>query len=166
MLIISSLPVSCTVSISSLVPIWGSAIAISCDVTPWPHGATVQWMLNNSPFVPGAGIGSNTAERVVIEKATARLTGNWTCAVGYKGKEGRASATLTVRGKIQKRWEKPELSEEIRLCGSSFSTVDVLKLSSFIPFLWQESSIHPKTTPKCTLLWGLLSHSPASSPLV
>ncbi|XP_041797922.1 lymphocyte activation gene 3 protein-like [Chelmon rostratus] len=88
------------VSISSLVPIWGSAIAISCDVTPWPHGATVQWMLNNSPFVPGAGIGSNTAERVVIEKATARLTGNWTCAVGYKGKEGRASATLTVRGII------------------------------------------------------------------
>uniref|UniRef100_A0A8C2WI82 Ig-like domain-containing protein n=1 Tax=Cyclopterus lumpus TaxID=8103 RepID=A0A8C2WI82_CYCLU len=73
-----------------------------CKVTPWPHGATVRWTLNNSPFVPQAGIAANrgTTENVVREKATARLTGNWTCVVDYKGKEGRASAALAVKGVI------------------------------------------------------------------
>ncbi|XP_075965809.1 lymphocyte activation gene 3 protein [Anarhichas minor] len=90
------------VSVSSSVPIWGDRVSISCNVTPWPHGASVRWTLNNSPFVPQTGIASNrgTSKHVVGEKATARLTGNWTCVVDYKGKEWRASAALTVRGVI------------------------------------------------------------------
>lgn len=62
----------------------------------------MHWMLNNSPFVPQTENASNkdTAKSVVREKATARLTGNWTCVMDYKGKEGRASAALTVKGKI------------------------------------------------------------------
>ncbi|XP_068426588.1 lymphocyte activation gene 3 protein-like [Clinocottus analis] len=90
------------VSVSSLVPVWGSDVSISCKVTPWPPGASVRWTLNNSPFVPQTGIASNggTTKNAVSEKATARLTGNWTCVVDYKGKELRASAALTVKGVI------------------------------------------------------------------
>lgn len=88
------------VSMSSSVPIWGNDISISCKVTPWPYEASVRWTLNNSPFVPRNAIVSNRGKHVVREKATARLTGIWTCVVGYKGKEGRASAALTVKGII------------------------------------------------------------------
>ncbi|KAM9353491.1 lymphocyte activation gene 3 protein [Symphorus nematophorus] len=88
------------VSISPSVPIRGSAVSIRCNVTPWPYGATVQWMLNNSPY------GYQTTHRDTIpspltESATERLTGNWTCVVGYKGKEERATATLSMRGIIK-----------------------------------------------------------------
>ncbi|XP_038567065.1 lymphocyte activation gene 3 protein-like [Micropterus salmoides] len=85
------------VSVSPSFPIWGNDVSVRCDVTPWPHGATFKWMLNNSPLVPQTGITSNSLK----EKATARLTGNWTCVVGYQGKEEQASATLTVKGIIQ-----------------------------------------------------------------
>ncbi|KAM8734936.1 lymphocyte activation gene 3 protein [Acanthopagrus schlegelii] len=81
------------VSVSPVVPMSGSDVSISCKVTPESHRGTVRWMLNNRPF--------GTAKSVVNEKASARVTGNWTCVVGYKGKEGRASATLTVKGIIQ-----------------------------------------------------------------
>ncbi|KAE8288958.1 hypothetical protein D5F01_LYC12836 [Larimichthys crocea] len=87
------------VSVSQSVAIWGTEVSVSCKVTPWPYGAGVQWMLNSSPFVPLTGIPS--VEGVVKERATEKLTGNWTCMVGYKGKQGRASATLTVKGIIQ-----------------------------------------------------------------
>ncbi|XP_074509446.1 lymphocyte activation gene 3 protein [Sebastes fasciatus] len=88
------------VSVSSSVPVWGSDVSISCKVTPWPYGASVQWTLNNSPFVPQTRFASSrdTAKHVVREKATVRLTGKWTCVVGYQGNEGRASAALTVKG--------------------------------------------------------------------
>ncbi|XP_039973495.1 hemicentin-2-like isoform X2 [Xiphias gladius] len=91
------------VSFSLSVPILGKDVSVTCNVTPWPHGASVHWMLNNSPFVPQTGISSNrdTSKIVVRVKATARLTGNWTCVVGYKGSEGRASATLSVKGIIK-----------------------------------------------------------------
>ncbi|XP_068998594.1 lymphocyte activation gene 3 protein-like [Embiotoca jacksoni] len=89
------------VSISPSVPIWGSNVAVTCNVTPWRDGASVQWLLNNSPFVPQSGISSIRAGSVVKKKATAGVTGDWTCVVGYQGKEGRASATLSVRGIIQ-----------------------------------------------------------------
>ena len=100
MSIISSLRVSFTVSFSSVVPILGSDIAISCNVTPWANGASLQWMLNDIPFVPQTGITSNkgSAKSVIREKAAESLTGKWTCVVGYKSKEGRASAALTVKG--------------------------------------------------------------------
>lgn len=87
-------------TVSPSVPIWGADASVTCNVSPWPYGSSVQWMLNNSPFVPRTGIISNkdTASSVVKEKATARLTGNWTCVVKFKGKEGRASATVSVKG--------------------------------------------------------------------
>ncbi|XP_035528536.1 lymphocyte activation gene 3 protein-like [Morone saxatilis] len=86
------------VSISPSVPIWGKDVTISCNVNPWPNGATVQWTLNNSRFLTPTAIMNKGFMR---EKAAARLTGNWTCVVDYKGKEGRASATLTVMGIVQ-----------------------------------------------------------------
>ncbi|XP_047188169.1 lymphocyte activation gene 3 protein [Scophthalmus maximus] len=92
------------VSISPSVPISGKDVSVTCDVTPGPQGPTVQWMLNDSPFLPQTGIletNGETFDSIVREKATARLTGNWTCVVGYKGKEGRASAALSVKGIIQ-----------------------------------------------------------------
>ncbi|XP_034730133.1 contactin-2-like [Etheostoma cragini] len=90
------------VSVSSSVSVWGNDVSISCKVTPWPYEASVHWMLNNSPFVPKTENASNndTTKSIVREKATARLAGNWTCVVDYKGKEGRASAALTVKGII------------------------------------------------------------------
>ncbi|XP_070823195.1 lymphocyte activation gene 3 protein-like [Chaetodon trifascialis] len=90
------------VSISSLVPVWGNDVTISCNVTPCPHGAAIQWMLNNSPVMSQTGIilNGNAVESFVREKATARLTGNWTCVVGYKGNKWQASAALTVKGII------------------------------------------------------------------
>uniref|UniRef100_A0A3Q3KRU0 Ig-like domain-containing protein n=1 Tax=Monopterus albus TaxID=43700 RepID=A0A3Q3KRU0_MONAL len=90
------------VSVSQSFPIWGSDVSVTCDVTPWPYGASVQWMLNNNLFVSRSIISNrNTPKSTVREKATARLTGNWTCVVGFKGKEGRASAVLSVQGFIQ-----------------------------------------------------------------
>ncbi|XP_035018570.1 lymphocyte activation gene 3 protein [Hippoglossus stenolepis] len=93
-----------TVSISPLVPIWGRDISVTCQVTPgFDAAAAVQWMLNDSRFSRQTRVTSpgDTLKSIVTEKASARLTGNWTCVVGYKGKEGRASATLTVTGIIQ-----------------------------------------------------------------
>ncbi|KAL6109297.1 lag3 [Pungitius sinensis] len=82
------------VSVSSPAPIWGNDVSITCSVTPWPQGALVRWTLNDSPFEP------RTIQTAVREKATGRLTGTWTCVVAYKDQEGRASATLSVKGVI------------------------------------------------------------------
>ncbi|KAG7475742.1 lymphocyte activation protein 3 protein [Solea senegalensis] len=92
-----------TVSISPSEPILGRDVSVTCDVTPWPYGASVRWMLNGGPVssetaVASDGVSSNS---IVRKKLAARLSGNWTCVVSYKGKEGRASANLTVRGIIQ-----------------------------------------------------------------
>uniref|UniRef100_A0A3B4UBS9 Lymphocyte activating 3 n=1 Tax=Seriola dumerili TaxID=41447 RepID=A0A3B4UBS9_SERDU len=92
-----------TVSFSPPVLISRSYVSITCGVTPWLNEASVQWMLNNSPFIPQTGITLNrdTSKSVVSGKVTEGLTGNWTCVVSYKGKAGRASAALSVRGIIQ-----------------------------------------------------------------
>uniref|UniRef100_UPI0037E82B3C lymphocyte activation gene 3 protein-like n=1 Tax=Semicossyphus pulcher TaxID=241346 RepID=UPI0037E82B3C len=88
------------VSFSPSVSTLGDNVLITCTVTPWPIGATVRWTLNNSPYVPPTEMPSTaeTGAIVVKEVATLRLAGNWTCAVGDEGAEGRASATLTVNG--------------------------------------------------------------------
>ncbi|XP_041648748.1 lymphocyte activation gene 3 protein-like [Cheilinus undulatus] len=83
---------------SPLVPIWGKDVTITCDVTPYPDGATLRWTLNNSPFVPST---ETTPPKVVKEEATLRINGKWTCVVEYKGKEAQASATLAVKGIIK-----------------------------------------------------------------
>ncbi|KAM4581558.1 lymphocyte activation gene 3 protein [Odontesthes bonariensis] len=80
--------------------IWGNKVSVSCTLTPWPKEASVQWMLNDKMFVPSTGVITNGVGSVVIERATERMTGNWTCVLNHKN-ERRASATLTVRGIIQ-----------------------------------------------------------------
>ncbi|XP_056236256.1 lymphocyte activation gene 3 protein-like [Seriola aureovittata] len=92
-----------TVSFSPPVLISRSYVSITCGVTPWLNEASVQWMLNNSPFIPQTGITLNrdSSKSVVSGKVKEGLTGNWTCVVSYKGKEGRASAALSVKGIIQ-----------------------------------------------------------------
>lgn len=64
----------------------------------------MKWMLNNSTFEVTPN--RDTTKRVVRVKATLRLTGDWTCVVDYKGKEGRASATLNVKGTSKSNVEK------------------------------------------------------------
>ena len=107
MSVISSSPSSSTVSVFPAVPTSENIVSITCNVTPWPFGASVQWRLNNSPFVPQTGITSyrdtDTTKSVVTEKATARLTGTWTCVVYSNGKEGSASASLSVKGEILRK---------------------------------------------------------------
>ncbi|XP_071324675.1 lymphocyte activation gene 3 protein-like [Trachinotus anak] len=90
------------VSFSPEALVSGMDFSVTCNVTPWAHGASMQWMLNNSPFVPQTGIPVDRyASKSMRKKATEQLTGIWTCVVAYKGKEWRASATLSVRGIIQ-----------------------------------------------------------------
>lgn len=101
MLIVPSSLMSFIVSIFPPVPVLETNVLISCDVTPWPFGSRVNWMLNNSSFAQHTEISSNgyTTKSVVMGMVTANLAGNWTCVMEYKGKVGRASATMSVRGK-------------------------------------------------------------------
>lgn len=79
---------------------WESQFSISCNVTPQAQGVTVQWMLNNSPVSEAIEISQSAPTLSVVRGiASANLAGNWTCVVGYKGEVGRASATLTMKGK-------------------------------------------------------------------
>lgn len=68
---------------------------------PWPFGARVNWTLNNGSFVQHSEIFSNgyLKESCVMGTASANLAGNWSCVMDYQGKVGRASATMSVRGK-------------------------------------------------------------------
>lgn len=89
-----------TVSVSPSVPMWESQFSISCNVTPQAPGATVQWTLNNSPVSEAIEISQSAPTLSVVRGiASANQAGNWTCVVGYKGEVGRASATLTMKGK-------------------------------------------------------------------
>ncbi|KAM3614253.1 uncharacterized protein V6R79_011708 [Siganus canaliculatus] len=88
------------VSISPSPATLDSYVSITCNVVPWPQGATVAWTLNNKSHKPQNGINSEVTSRNLMEKATESLRGNWTCSVGYSNKEGRASATLDVKGII------------------------------------------------------------------
>lgn len=144
-----------TVSTSPVVPVGENEVSITCNVTPWPYGATVQWTLNNSPFVSKTGITSNDdrAESVVREKATARLIGNWTCVVGYKGQEGRASTTLNVKGIIQPSKDDVKVYAAV---GSAVTLPCVFSLG-LIP----SSSVWKKLRP-LSLFKDAPSHLPAS----
>lgn len=92
-----------TVSISPSVPLLDSQFSMSCKVTPEAQGATVQWTLNNNSSIEAIETSqSKTTESTVRGVASARLAGNWSCVVGYKGQVGRAYVTLTTKGKILK----------------------------------------------------------------
>lgn len=163
---ISSSPASFTVSISPSGPMWDNDVFISCNVTPMPYGASVWWMLNNSPFVKQSKItlNHNITKSVVREKVTVRLTGNWTCVVSYRGEVGKASVSLTPKGKnlnLIKQFSQSEC-RKFNILLSLWQ--QFLKFSSYT--LSQESSNHLTTILKCMLLWDLQPHSPVPSPLV
>lgn len=88
------------VFISPSVPLLDSQFSMSCNVTPQAQGATVRWTLNNSSSIEAGEISRN--DTTVREVASASLEGRWSCVVGYKGEVGRASATLTMKGKVLK----------------------------------------------------------------
>lgn len=91
-----------TVSISPAAPLLQQTVSVKCDVTPWPNGAYVHWILNDREFGPSSGVISNedTSGRIVREKATEQLAGKWTCVVGHQGKMVQASAVLSLRGEM------------------------------------------------------------------
>lgn len=89
------------VSISPSAPMWDSPFSISCDVTPQAEGATVQWTLNNMSSIEAIEtLQVAPTKNHVLGRASDRLEGNWTCIVGYKGEVGRASVTLTMKGRV------------------------------------------------------------------
>lgn len=80
---------------------WDSPFSISCDVTPQAEDATVQWTLNNISSIEAIEtLQVAPTKRLILGRASAGLEGNWTCVVGYKGEVGRASVTLTVKGRL------------------------------------------------------------------
>lgn len=91
-----------------MVPIAGENVVISCSVTPWPTGARVQWTLNNSPYEPQNEFRNDSNHIALTEKATESLEGNWTCVISYKGRDGRASALLGLKGDIKFKFSNLE----------------------------------------------------------
>lgn len=91
---------SFTVSFSPPAPLSGSNTELSCALKPWRHGVSVEWMLNNNPYLPQpkTGLHSDKVSRVL--KVTEKERGTWTCVVTYKGERGQASAALDVKGEI------------------------------------------------------------------
>lgn len=113
-----------TVSISPLAPMWDSTFSISCDVTPQAEGATVQWTLNNISSIEDIKTLQVTpTKNLVLGRASARLEGNWSCVVGYKGEVGRASVTLTMKGRVER--------QELDLASSFWTTAVVSPLVLF-----------------------------------
>ncbi|XP_034553173.1 uncharacterized protein LOC117822504 [Notolabrus celidotus] len=117
------------VTISPPAAIEGQSVSITCTVTPWPYGANVQWTLNNSPFVPRTETTTDRglSNKVVREEATSRVSGNWTCVVAYKGKHGKASATLAMKGIIKPPKDSTKLYSAV---GSAVSLPCVLSSGS------------------------------------
>lgn len=130
------------VSIFPSAVMGGENVLISCNVTPWPYGADVQWTLNDSPFVPQTESITNreASNRVMREKATSKVTGNWTCVVTYQGKRGQAFATLTIKGII-----KPS-KDSIKLYSAEGSAVSLPCV--FSPGLTPASPVWEKLKPE------------------
>nr|XP_019948210.1 PREDICTED: obscurin-like [Paralichthys olivaceus] len=128
-----------TVSISPLVVMSGRDVSVTCTVTPGFNEVTAaQWFLNDSQFPRKTEIISpgETFKSLVKEKASARLTGKWTCVVGYRGKEGRASATLSVSGILQ----PPSDDTKVYAAVGSAATLPCVFSSGMIPSspLWEK----------------------------
>ncbi|XP_053289012.1 lymphocyte activation gene 3 protein [Pleuronectes platessa] len=129
-----------TVSISPSAPMSGKDVSFTCQVTPGFDGsaAAVQWMLNDSRFSRQTRVTSpgDKFKSIVKEKASPRLSGNWTCVVGYGGKEGRASAPLTVTGIIQPPFDDTKVYAAV----GSAVTLPCVFSSGLIPSspLWEK----------------------------
>lgn len=94
------------VTISPAIAVLENDFSASCLVTPWSSAASVQWKLNDKALLLRPRLSqTDTAHTtsVVVDRATERLAGRWTCAVTHQGKEWTASATLTIEGIIQPR---------------------------------------------------------------
>lgn len=75
----------------------------------------------------------------MVEEASVTLAGKWTCVVGYRGKEGRASAALSVKGDST----GSELSPDT---GSDAQHFAELEIDYRVFDILQESSNRPETT--------------------
>lgn len=97
------LNVSPTVTISPAVVVLEMDFSASCQVTPWPGAASVQWKLNDKELLLRPSLSQtetgHTAS-VVESRALERLAGRWTCELTHQGEVWRASTTLTVEGEL------------------------------------------------------------------
>ncbi|KAI1885795.1 hypothetical protein AGOR_G00207470 [Albula goreensis] len=87
------------VSVSPPLPLEGSEVAVACNVTPWPDRASVSWKHDGTPVSQQqkqrrAG---NTKEQKILS-VSPQDVGNWTCTVRLRGKEGKATQMLSMRG--------------------------------------------------------------------
>lgn len=90
-------------TISPAVVVLDMNFSASCQVTPWPSAASVQWELNDKALLLRPRVYETDAENktsVVQDQASERLAGRWTCEVTHQGEVWRASATLTVEGEL------------------------------------------------------------------
>lgn len=90
-------------TISPAIVVLEMDFAASCQVTPWPTAARVQWKLNDKALLLRPRLSkSDTAHMtsVVEDRASERLAGRWVCEVTHQGEVWRASATLTVQGEF------------------------------------------------------------------
>ncbi|KAM6968308.1 basement membrane-specific heparan sulfate proteoglycan core protein [Aplochiton taeniatus] len=94
------------VTFSPPAPMEGDNVSIGCNIRPLPMGATMSWRFNGKPFVPqdpnqAQWTGILDANKVMVEKASQHLAGEWTCVVGSWKTEGKAGQTLAVRGIVE-----------------------------------------------------------------
>uniref|UniRef100_A0A3Q4M1N5 Ig-like domain-containing protein n=1 Tax=Neolamprologus brichardi TaxID=32507 RepID=A0A3Q4M1N5_NEOBR len=89
------------VSFSPPAPLSGTNTQLSCALKPWRHGVSVEWMLNNNPYLPQAKTGLHGDKVSRVLRVTEKESGTWTCVMTYKGEKGQASAALDVKGIIQ-----------------------------------------------------------------
>ncbi|XP_034030404.1 carcinoembryonic antigen-related cell adhesion molecule 1-like [Thalassophryne amazonica] len=153
-------------SVLPSVPILGNNVVIQCNVTPWPNGTTVRWTFNNRPFVPRPELThrTDTAKTIIKEKATPALTGDWTCVVEYEGREGRAKASLSVKGII----EPPNDDTRVYTAVGSSVTLPCVFSPDLIPSdaAWKKlksgslSQVSPGPLPPSFSASSLSSHPP------
>nr|XP_057910106.1 lymphocyte activation gene 3 protein-like [Doryrhamphus excisus] len=149
------------VSVSSAAPVAGIKFSVHCGVTPEPVGASVQWRLNNSMFVSPSGKNLKTAQWTIEETASVTLTGEWTCVVAHRGFEGRASASLTVKGIIH----PPRDDARVYAAVGCAATLPCVFSPGSIPSKPSWRKLHPGSSTKPGRLpSSFSSSSPASKP--
>ncbi|KAG9344942.1 hypothetical protein JZ751_009482 [Albula glossodonta] len=87
------------VSVSPPLPLEGSEVAVACNVTPWPDWASVSWKLDGTPVSQQQKQrrARNMKEQKILS-VSPQDVGNWTCTVRLRGKEGKATQMLSMRG--------------------------------------------------------------------
>ncbi|MCJ8728632.1 hypothetical protein PDJAM_G00006630 [Pangasius djambal] len=71
----------------------GDQLTLSCSVTPQSMGMTRKWELNGSPITSYSSIQTYT-----INKVSQKDAGTWSCLIGNKPTNVKASTSLQVKG--------------------------------------------------------------------